>query len=163
MDPEIISSTKQRFNGVTYYYDGKYFTNKWKDKLRLHQRVWEHHNGHIPQGWHVHHKNGDKTDNRLENLECLSAADHMRLHPNTKPFPKAALVAAAAEKKTPAARARARQTMLGYKFKRHQFRCIQCNKIFTASRNPSGMCGQTCRKRHFIYKVPGGKGGIWYD
>ncbi len=33
----------------------------------------------FPDG-HVHHKNRDTTDNRLENLEVLEVADHMREH-----------------------------------------------------------------------------------
>lgn len=34
----------------------------------------------IPEGYHVHHINGKRFDNRASNLEILSPADHARLH-----------------------------------------------------------------------------------
>jgi len=34
----------------------------------------------IPQGHHVHHKNEDRTDNRLENLDIIDASAHGRWH-----------------------------------------------------------------------------------
>lgn len=34
----------------------------------------------VPRGWHVHHLNGNKADNRLENLAVLTESAHLRLH-----------------------------------------------------------------------------------
>ena len=45
-----------------------------------HRMIWEEHHGKIPQGFVVHHKNGNKHDNRIENLELLSCHEHMKLH-----------------------------------------------------------------------------------
>ena len=41
---------------------------------------WELRNGPIPKGYQVHHVNEDKTDNRIENLELVSALEHKRKH-----------------------------------------------------------------------------------
>ena len=46
----------------------------------LHVAVWEFHHGPVPEGCHIHHKDGDRGNNQLENLECLDASEHMSLH-----------------------------------------------------------------------------------
>ena len=45
-----------------------------------HRVVWEDANGPIPEGHIVHHKNEVKTDNRLENLECITRKEHSHIH-----------------------------------------------------------------------------------
>ena len=57
-----------------------YFT---ANRLRLHQALWADENGPIPPGFHIHHVDGDATNNDPENLEALPAAEHMALHPRT--------------------------------------------------------------------------------
>lgn len=56
-----------------------YDTKENRQRL-VHCIVWEAHHGKIPKGYQVHHKNGDKLDNRLENLELLDTLTHKRLH-----------------------------------------------------------------------------------
>lgn len=45
-----------------------------------HRWVWEMEHGPIPDGHEIHHENRDPTDNRPENLRCISPAEHDALH-----------------------------------------------------------------------------------
>ncbi len=45
-----------------------------------HRHVWEQANGPIPKNWHVHHLNGVKVDNRLENLVAMDKSQHHKNH-----------------------------------------------------------------------------------
>lgn len=44
----------------------------------VHRMVWEEHNGPVPKGSVVVFKNGDRTDIRLDNLECITMAENAK-------------------------------------------------------------------------------------
>ena len=46
----------------------------------VHRAVWEHYCGSVPVGHVIHHKNGDTTDHRIENLACMSPRMHVYIH-----------------------------------------------------------------------------------
>jgi hypothetical protein len=65
---------------------GYFRTKKDKDgRLRLeHNLVWESYYGKIPPGMHIHHIDFNKTNNNIENLQCVTPLEHKRLHGGCK-------------------------------------------------------------------------------
>ena len=57
--------------------------------MRLaHVVEWERHHGPVPAGFQVHHKNEDKQDNRIDNLEVVTGAENIRhSYANGRPAP----------------------------------------------------------------------------
>lgn len=61
------------YSGVKLTTQGK------RDFVMEHRLVWEAVNGAVPDGYDIHHVDGDTYNNEIDNLECLSHADHARL------------------------------------------------------------------------------------
>jgi len=57
----------------------------------LHRLVWIKHKGEIQEGFHIHHINGDKTDNRVENLQEVSNSNHGKLTHKLNPTQRLSL------------------------------------------------------------------------
>lgn len=83
---------KRKIQGVTY---------------SEHKLIWEAANGPVPDGFVVHHRNGNKRDNRLANLELLSHGDHSRHHNEKHPRIKVCAECGKEFKPAPTKRARA--------------------------------------------------------
>jgi hypothetical protein len=70
------------FLGRKYRLSGRYYrAENWgKGACNLHRARWEHYRGPIPEGFDVHHKDGDGTNNKMSNLELVERGEHVRQH-----------------------------------------------------------------------------------
>lgn len=56
-----------------------YYTISIKGKLyKAHRLVWELHNGPIPEGRVIDHIDRDKSNNKIENLRCVSRSENRK-------------------------------------------------------------------------------------
>lgn len=76
-----VPRESQTFNGVLFTKrNNGYFGTTTGNRIYMHRYVWEFHNGPIPYFHDIHHVNENKSDNRIENLECIHKADHTSKH-----------------------------------------------------------------------------------
>lgn len=91
-EPGSVPVDAVEFNGITFrrYPESPQHSHRryYKPNARhiragvqaLHQEVWKHHNGPIPDGHHIHHHDGDSTNNDISNLELLTSEEHAAEH-----------------------------------------------------------------------------------
>jgi len=69
---KVIGKFNKGYIQATLHVNGKQIMR------RVHDLMWESWIGPIPEGLVVDHKNGCKSDNRLDNLRCITQGDNLR-------------------------------------------------------------------------------------
>lgn len=60
----------------------------WRSSRFAARKVWERNVGPIPEKHHIHHKDGDHTNNDLSNLQVVSPTEHAHIHRPPNPIPR---------------------------------------------------------------------------
>ena len=80
-DYDFGGHEKQRKDGYVYVYIPDHPNATKEGYVMKHRLVMEQNiGGYIPQGYVVHHKNGKRNDNEIENLELMKFSEHAKYH-----------------------------------------------------------------------------------
>ncbi len=125
----------QVFNGITFRKNvkGYYVSDHNKGvELRMHRVVWEHYNGPIPEGYIVHHKDRNKGNNEISNLEMMTVYDHAEEHRKDAVENRSAII--------------------------KEFKCEQCQNFFLGKHigRTARFCSTKCGTRYrYVNKIYG--------
>lgn len=133
---------------------GRYFFARVKgENTSLHRYKYTIEKGSIPDGWHVHHKDGNCFNNDIENLEAIDPKAHAKLHPvseeTLKKWQEAGIAAAPVWHASKEGEEWHRQHYENIKAKIHERVdrvCSSCNKpIKTSRKNHNAFCSNNCK------------------
>lgn len=51
-----------------------------RGNVKYHHYIWEQKYGKLPKGMHLHHIDGNRLNNKIENLQLLTPSEHCKLH-----------------------------------------------------------------------------------
>ncbi|MCA1806931.1 MAG: HNH endonuclease [Actinobacteria bacterium] len=125
------------WNGEKWYFWTDYYKNR-KGKL-LHRAKYEYTHGPIPEGNQIHHIDGDKSNNAIENLVSLSVSEHIKLHPR-------GYVGWDSEQRSAATRAQWERT------KPRTVTCSWCGNEYTSTGTRAKFCHPSCRQAELRHR-----------
>jgi len=148
------------FNGLKFTKDNRtgYYLNS-TVRERLHRAVWKYHNGEIPHGMQVHHKDHDTDNNDISNFELVRFGTHQRQHgasiteeereARRKNMNEAARPKAVEWHKSAAGKEwhkkHYEECVNGLLLTERTFVCNNCGKEFTSTQQESLFCSGACR------------------
>ena len=82
----IKGTNGNTYDGFGIWYDKKGYATIFINgkNIKLHIYIWEKKNGEKPKGMQLHHKDLDKKNYKINNLELLTQSDHFKLHAGWK-------------------------------------------------------------------------------
>jgi len=126
---------------------------------RLHCCVWEQYNGEIPKGYEVHHKDHNKDNNDISNLELMIRAEHRKLHSAELTDEQREWYRQNMIKNVIPAAAKIRKENYNYDYyakigklgndalQEKDFICECCNKPFKSKQTRSRFCSNACKSK----------------
>lgn len=157
-DYAIADGYKFRKDKKTGYYLSSNINGR---RLRLHRYIYEKYNGEIPKRYDIHHKDHNKDNNEIENLELLTPTEHKKIHSreltkeqrefmrnnmNEKARPKA--IEWHKSKDGKEWHKKQYEVSLGNR-EPIEFTCLNCGKKFMHVRNANNkFCGNSCKSAY---------------
>lgn len=152
------------FDGYKFRKDtkrGYYLSTKniGSSRMRLHVYIWEYHNGSVPAGYQIHHKDENKDNNEIENLACMTKKEHLNWHgenmseerkEESRENLKKAQLEAAKWHSSPEGiewhKKHAANSIL--KIKYYDSECLECGKKFKSEKPHGKFCSPNCRSNY---------------
>lgn len=143
---------------IKLYFGKKFYKQQdgyWVNWMPIHAQrwVWINHHGCIPKGMDIHHKDGNKDNNEIENLELLSRSDHLKRHWQEGRFDldqrREQLKEARKWLKTPEGRKKQGEISKEAWKKRRAFNlnCIECEIKIISTQPWTKFCSEACGAR----------------
>lgn len=161
----------QYYNGIKFCRDEKtgYYLNSTL-RIRMHRYVWLCEKGEIPKGYDVHHKDHDRGNNDISNLELLTKSKHRKTHFEEMSEQEQQLVRDNMRKKAIPAAIEWHKSQEGRKWhsemvkkawkdgslgKKDTFTCEMCGKKFEQIYKPGHkFCSGACQQKYLRKNQP---------